>query len=133
MDDKTGWDIALEILPTLSMLLVVLFYWSCVGRILAKAGRPFWTGFVPYLNVIKVLEIVGRPAWWILLFMTIPVIVAPFVAVDLAKSFGKSTWYGVVLVFFLFFIGLPMLAFGKARYVGPSVYRLPPKSHYRQY
>ena len=45
--------------------------------------------------------------------------VAIVAAIDFAKSYGKSTGFGV-LVALLPFIGLPLLAFGKdTHYVGP--------------
>ena len=67
------------------------------------------------------LKIVGRPIWWLLL-MFIPlvgVIIAILVTIDLAKSFGQGTGYGIGLVF-LPFIFSPMLGFGDASYRGPA-------------
>jgi hypothetical protein len=40
--------------------------------------------------------------------------------IDLAKSFGKDVIYGIGM-FFLGIIFFPILAFGDAKYVGPSV------------
>ena len=47
------------------------------------------------------------------------IIIALVVYYDLAKSFGKGV--GTFLLLFLLpFIGFPMLAFGNAKYQGPS-------------
>src|SRR5436190_17593861 len=37
-------------------------------RIFTKAGRPAWAAFVPIYSTIVLLEVVGRPVWWIILF-----------------------------------------------------------------
>lgn len=102
---------------------IILFYCYCLGRIFQKAGRPLWTGFVPVYNAYIWTEIVGRPAWWVVLVLIpfVNVIALVFLAIDLAKSFGKDTVYGVLLLWLFSFIGLPMLAFGNDQYVGPSV------------
>ena len=103
-------------------VLVYLFFGFCIGKVLEKAGKPLWTGFVPIYNVLLLLEIVGRPSWWIVLLL-IPIVNAVFliiVSIDLAKSFGKDVVWGL-LIAFVSVIGLPMLAFGDATYQGPSV------------
>ena len=90
-------------------------------RVFDKAGKPGWAAIVPIYNVIVMLEIAGRPIWWVAL-MFIPVvniIVALVVAIDLAKAFGKSAVFGLGL-FFLGIIFYPILAFGGDTYAGPA-------------
>ena len=67
------------------------------------------------------LKIVGRPGWWLILYFIpiVNIIVWIIVAIDLAKSFAKSTAFAVGLIF-LAFIFIPILGFGPARYVGPA-------------
>jgi hypothetical protein len=67
------------------------------------------------------LDIVGRPLWWIVLFLIplVSLVVAIIVAIDMAKSFGKDTLFGLGLAF-LGFIFYPMLGFGDATYQGPA-------------
>jgi hypothetical protein len=53
---------------------------------------------------------------------------------DLAKSFGKTTGFGVLMIFFPAIMN-PILAFGSSRYVGPvahqqPVYGQPPQPGY---
>ncbi|MDD3480667.1 MAG: DUF5684 domain-containing protein [Patescibacteria group bacterium] len=110
------------------VLAVAVFMIVCMWKIFVKAGKPGWAAIVPIYNVIVLLEIIGRPAWWVL-FLFASVI--PFVgwiaalafgiiiALDLAKSFGKDTGFGILLPL-LPIVGYPMLAFGKAEYKGPS-------------
>jgi len=99
------------------MVLVFVSLW----KIFEKAGKPGWAGIVPIYNMIVLLEIVGRPLWWIVLLILpcVGIVVGILLCIDLAKSFGKSPAYGVGLAL-LGFVFFPMLAFGDARYVGPA-------------
>lgn len=107
----------------LFVIVVYLFYGYCIGRVLQKAGKPLWVGFVPVYNNIVMLEIIGRPVWWIVLLLIpfVNFIVLIITYIDLAKSFGKDTVYGILL-FFFGFIMLPVMAFSKdIQYQGPAV------------
>lgn len=102
----------------LALGIVVLVAW---WKIFTKAGKPGWAAIIPVYNIIVLLEITGRPIWWIALYL-IPLVnlgIAIVVNIDLAKSFGKSAGFGVGLVL-LSFIFYPILGFGDARYLGPS-------------
>jgi len=70
-------------------------------------------------------EISGKPGWWSLFaFLAIipvvgwiPIVVLEIIAaIELARRFGKSTVFGVILLWLLTFIGYPILAFGDAKY-----------------
>lgn len=67
--------------------------------ILNKAGKIGWKAFVPILNIIEILKLIGRPLWWTVLFFVpiINVIVAISIAIDLYKTFGKRKWYDQIL------------------------------------
>ncbi len=102
-------------------LAIIIFIIAAVWKVFVKAGKPGWAAIVPIYNVIVLLEIVGRPLWWVLLFF-IPIvnfIVAIIVYIDLAKSFGKSAAFGIGLLF-LGIIFFPILGFGDAEYQGPQ-------------
>ena len=89
-------------------------------KIFTKAGKPGWAAIIPIYNIIVLLEIVGKPVWWIILLL-IPLVnffVMIYVAHLLAKSFGKDIVMTILLII-LPFVGYPMLAFGDAKYVGP--------------
>ncbi len=102
-------------------LIMVLFIIGC-WRVFAKAGQPGWAILIPFYNLYILLKIVGRPAWWIVLFLIplVNIVAAVLVAIDLAKAFGQSTVFGVVLLFLLGGIGYLVLGFGNYRYIGPS-------------
>jgi hypothetical protein len=88
----------------------------------AKAGKPGWGAIIPIYNCILLLEIAGRPIWWIVLLL-IPVVnfvIAIIVFIDVAKNFGKGAGFGLGLAF-LSFIFFPILGFGSAQYRSPMV------------
>jgi len=91
-------------------------------KVFEKAGQPGWAVIIPFFNIYIMLKIVGRPGWWLLL-MFIPIVnivISLIVAIDMAKSFGQSAVFGVVLLFLLGGIGYLILAFGSAKYLGPA-------------
>jgi uncharacterized membrane protein YhaH (DUF805 family) len=99
------------------LVLLLAGLWKCF----TKAGKPGWAAIIPIYNYIVVLEIVGRPIWWIILLL-IPCVnffVFIILAMDFAKSYGKSEAFGIGL-FLLSPIFVPILGFGDARYVGPA-------------
>lgn len=98
-------------------LVMVVSTW----KLFTKAGQPGWAAIVPIYNIVVLLQIVGRPVWWILLLF-IPLVnffVSLILYVDLARVFGKGMEYAVGLIL-LTAIFLPLLAFGDARYIGPG-------------
>lgn len=102
-------------------LVVIVAVVAGAWKMFVKAGKPGWAAIVPIYNTIVILEITGKPIWWIvLLFIPIvSIIIAIMVMIELAKAFGKGTGFGIGLVF-LPFIFIPILGFGDAQYQGPS-------------
>jgi Family of unknown function (DUF5684) len=91
-------------------------------KVFEKSGQPGWACIIPFYNVYILLKIAGRPGWWLLLIV-IPLVNLVFLlllSIDIAKSFGQSTVFGVVLIFLLGGIGYIILGFGNYRYVGPA-------------
>jgi hypothetical protein len=98
---------------------VIVFMIVSAWKINVKAGKPGWAVLVPIYGTIINLEIIGRPAWWILLFLVpiVSIVIVFIMAIEMAKVFGKGTGFGIGLIF-LPFIFYPMLAFGNAQYQG---------------
>ena len=106
------------VFSTAILIITIVSLW----KVFQKAGKPGWACLVPIYNMVVLLEIIGRPIWWIAL-MFIPLVnigVIFIISIDLAKSFGKDSGFGIGLVL-LSIIFYPMLAFGNAEYKGPSV------------
>jgi hypothetical protein len=99
-------------------LVLALVVIAGMWKVFVKAGKPGWASLVPIYNLIVLLEIVGRPLWWIVFFLCLGPIGWILLSLDLAKVFGKEVGFAVGLMF-LPVIFMPMLGFGDARYVGP--------------
>jgi hypothetical protein len=105
-------------IPVLIILLVVV-----VGmwKVFEKAGKPGWASLIPIYSNVVLDEIIGKPVWWIVLWL-IPC-TAPFVAIvallELAKVFGKSSAFAIGLIL-LPVVFVPILGFGDAQYRKPA-------------
>jgi membrane-associated HD superfamily phosphohydrolase len=107
------------LLVWLAIFIVVV---AAGWKVFEKAGQPGWAIIVPIFNIYIMLKIVGRPAWWLVLYFipVVNVVIAVIISMDMAKSFGQSAAFGIVLLFLLCGVGYLILAFGSARYVGPA-------------
>lgn len=112
----------------IAILIIGLIYLGVIGLVIAswwkifeKAGKPGWAAIVPIYSAIMMLEIIGKPTWWLLMFFIpfVNIVFAIWMTNMLSKSFGKEEGYTVGLIL-LGFVFLPMLAFGDAHYVGPA-------------
>ena len=106
----------------LVMLAIVVVFIIGMWKVFAKAGQPGWASIIPIYNIYVLCKIAGRPGWWVLLFLIplVNLIVSIVLAIDVAKSFGQSALFGVLLLFLLSGIGYLILGFGNYRYVGPA-------------
>ncbi|MDF2461437.1 MAG: hypothetical protein K0S68_840 [Candidatus Saccharibacteria bacterium] len=111
-----------------AVFIVLIFV--ALWKIFTKAGQPGWAALIPIYNTYVLLTIVGRPAWWLVAMIVlgfIPVlnlltlVFAVILSIDLAKSFGKSPVFGIVALLIFSVVGYFILAFGPAKYTGPSV------------
>jgi hypothetical protein len=108
-------------LGSLIGLCVAVLVIASVWKVFTKAGKPGWAAIIPIYNLIVMLEIAGKPLWWIILFI-IPLVnlVAAFLTyTSLAERFGKGTGFGIGLMLLgpIFF---PILGFGSAQYQGAA-------------
>ncbi len=92
-----------------------------VWKTFVKAGQPGWAAIIPIYNLIVMLQIAGKPVWWVVLFLipVVNIVVGIIVMIAFAKSFGKGTGYGIGCAL-LGFIFIPLLGFGDAKYIGPQ-------------
>ncbi len=96
-------------------VLIIAGMW----KVFTKAGQPGWAAIVPIYNIIVLLQIGGKPVWWVLLFLipVVNIVIAVLVGIAIAKNFGKSDAFGVGLGL-LGFVFYPILGFGDAQYQG---------------
>ncbi len=96
-------------------VLIIAGMW----KIFTKAGKPGWAAIIPIYNLVVLLEVTGKPVWWIILFL-IPIVNFIMVIIvyhQLSLSFGQGVGTTIGLIF-LPFIFIPVLGFGSAKYVG---------------
>ena len=99
------------------LLLMIVSMW----KIYTKAGKPGWACIIPIYNIIVLLEIVGKPWWWLLL-MLIPfvnIVLAIWMLNLLSKSYGHGVGFTLGLLF-LGFVFFPVLGLGESKYIGPA-------------
>ena len=109
-------------LGTLIYLVILIASIAGIWKVFDKAGKPGWASIIPIYNIIVLLEIAGKPIWWLVL-MLIPLVnlvILIIVSMDVAVCFGKSKGWGFGLLVILPFIGYPMLGFGDATYTAPA-------------
>lgn len=98
-------------------ILMIISMW----KIYVKAGKPGWASIVPIYQILVLLEIIGKPWWWLILYL-IPFVNIIFLIWTynlLSKSFGNGVGFTLGLLF-LSVIFFPVLAFGGAKYEGPA-------------
>ena len=98
---------------------VIVLIVAGVWKAFSKAGKPGWAAIIPIYNIVILLEIAGKPLWWIVLFF-IPLanlVVGILISIEVAKVFGKGAGFGLGLAF-LGPIFWPILGFGSAEYQG---------------
>jgi hypothetical protein len=99
---------------------------ASIWMIFSKARKPGWAAIIPIYNIIVLLEIVGKPWWWLLL-MLIPIVnivILIMVYHRLSLSFGHEVGFTLGIIF-LPIIFLPILAFGSSKYLGPGGILIP--------
>ena len=104
---------------TLVEIAILVLLFAGMWKTFQKAGKPGWAAIIPIYNIIVLLQIIGRPLWWIVLYF-IPIVnfvVVILVSIALARSFGKGVAFGIGIAL-LPFIFYPILGFGDARYGG---------------
>ncbi len=102
--------------------LTILAYFGSFWKLFPKAGFKPWEGMVPGYNVYIWLKVIKKPWWWILLLIIPGVNFLMLIAmnVELGRSFGKRTFTDDLLMIFLPFVMIPMLAFKEEiKYTGP--------------
>mgnify|MGYP001368150802 FL=1 len=99
------------------LVLLIISQW----KIFTKANKPGWACLIPIYNSLVLLQIIGKPWWWLLLFLIpfVNLIFAIWVTNLLSKSFGKDEGFTIGLIL-LPIIFLPILGLGSAKYAGPA-------------
>ena len=112
-------------------LILIAIYVIASWKIFEKAGQPGWAAIIPIYNLIVMLDVQGRPKWWVIWYL-IPfvnyvsiLVMFIILCLDYAKRFGKDGGFvaGLLLLNPIFLL---ILAFGSAQYQGVSAAAAPP-------
>lgn len=110
------------------MIIMVILYFGFFGlmiaamwRLFKKANQPGWASIVPLYNIYVLVKLVGRPDWFLLLFLVpfVNIVAIGMLSFDIAKAYGKSPLFGFFGLILFAPIGYMILGFGSATYVGP--------------
>jgi len=109
---------AASLLWLLFYVAIWIFVIVAMWNVFLKAGKPGWAAIIPIYNSIVLIQIAGKPIWWILLYLIpfVNIVFSVIVIYNLAKNFGKGGGFAAGLIF-LPFIFYPILAFGKSTYM----------------
>lgn len=104
-------------------LAVLVFMVATYWVLFTKAGKPGWASLIPFYNIIVMLEIGGKPAWWIILLLVpfLNIVIGIMALAAFLKAYGRGGAGSVLLALFFPIIYLPYLAFSSnVRYEGIS-------------
>lgn len=116
MDSYGGWG-GFGIVFWVCWLAFMVLMIAAVWKVFEKAGKPGWAAIIPIYNIIVILEISGKPLWWILLYLIplVNIVVGLMVLSAFVRKYGKGTGFLLGMIF-LPFIFWPVLGFGDATY-----------------
>lgn len=97
-------------------VLVIAALW----RLFNKAGKPGWGAIIPIYNLYLMLAIIGRPWWWLLLYLIpfVNIVIAIMVTIEFARAYGRGWPFGIGMLL-LPYVFYPILAWGRYPYEGP--------------
>lgn len=100
---------------------VVILEIASLWKVFTKAGQPGWAAIIPIYNAIVLIQIAGKPIWWVLLYFipVVNIVISIIVMHNISKNFGHGVGFTLGLVF-LGGIFIPILAWGDSEYLGPT-------------
>ena len=136
-----GAAIGIFLIVMLAIMAGAIFVLIATFKVYAKAGEQGWKCLIPYYNTWTECKFIGLNTNWVWFILgasflggfldgLLEVEIFSFVSgvlavyfnviknVSLARSFGKDTGFGVGLMC-VPIVFMPILAFGKAEYIGP--------------
>jgi signal peptidase I len=106
------------------IIFILFFLVSIAGLwgIFQKAGHAGWKVLIPVYNLYIWVRIAGKPRWWII-FLLIPYInifMVMLLLVEMLKGFNRDTIGAQVLCILFPYVYLPLMGFGKSKFIHPS-------------
>ena len=106
-------------------LIFFLFYnliiFGGTQKLFMLAGISSWKSIIPLYNIIKLLELINRPKWWIILVFipVINLIMIPVILVEFVKKFNHNSKLDRTLVIITFGLYLYYISYisKKTKYI----------------
>ena len=112
-------DGGLVAILVLVYIAIIVFEIAALWKVFVKAGHPGWAAIIPIYNIYVLLKVIGRPGWWLLLFLLGSSRSWAGSWSSSSASSSPSIWRSrspraafAVGLFFLNFIFVPILGFG---------------------
>lgn len=101
-------------------LILVALIIAGQWMVFSKAGKPGWYSIIPILNVVALIDIAGKPWYWIfgLFIPIVGLVVGVLTLHGLSRGFGQGWLFTVGLLFFSPILFL-VLGFGNYTYTRP--------------
>ncbi len=98
-------------------LFLMFAMFAGIWKIFEKAGQPGWACIIPIYNIIVLLRVARLSSIFVLAFFCplVNIIVAIYVWMRIARSFGQSEALGCVVPF-MPFIFIPLIGFSANEY-----------------
>ena len=108
-------------IPYLFLFAYFAVLMASLWKLFQKAGKPAWAGFVPGYNILVLLQITGKPWWWIFLFVVPGVNLLMFIImnVNISIVLGERELKHHVLMVFVPWWKVPQLCYSDKAFVGP--------------
>ncbi len=112
---KAGIPISVPLAILAACIMIIVGQWI----VFQKAGQAGWKSLIPFYNTYVLMEIAGKPGWWMFLLFVplVGVVILLLALLSLAKKFRRDELFGVGLLL-LPMIFFPVLAFGGSEYEG---------------
>lgn len=102
-------------------LVFYLFFAYCLATLAKKQGKPFGSSLImaiiPIANIILMMQLAGKPWWWLFLLL-IPIVnfvIIILVWMGISERMGRPNWWGVLIAIvpIVNIVLFLMLVFGK--------------------
>ncbi|MBQ7489663.1 MAG: signal peptidase I [Bacteroidales bacterium] len=105
----------------ISLAVMLIGFYVGLWTVFKKAGRAPWHALIPLYNIWAWLRVIGRPWWWLLLFLMPAIAVFMFFLMiwKTIRLFGKTSYLPLILGTAFFFVYLPYLGISEKEVFTP--------------
>ena len=82
-------------------ILIWAFFSFCIYKIAQKLNvENAWLAWIPIIQVVPLLEVAGKPLWWIILLLIplVNIVIAIIIWMGVAERRGKPSWLGILMI-----------------------------------